>query len=91
MKNTPDKKNPPTAEQIALMAERGEDISRFFTNQGEMKQPPRRVNVDFTPAMLAELDEAAQQMNISRQAVIKAFVRQGLDQRYLAQQARKAV
>lgn len=84
-------RRPVAAEQIARMADRGEDISRFFTNKGKIVLPIQRVNVDFTQEMLAELDEAAREMNVSRQAVIKALVRQGLDQRYLAQKARKAV
>lgn len=85
------KKETVTAEQIARMADKDEDVSKFFTNKGKMMPPIQRVNVDFTLEMLAELDDAAKQMNISRQAVIKTFVRQCLDQRYLAQSARKAV
>jgi metal-responsive CopG/Arc/MetJ family transcriptional regulator len=72
------------------MADRGEDVSRFFTNRGKMMRPIRRVNVDFTASMLQELDQAAAELNVSRQAVIKAFVRHALDQRHLAQAARKA-
>jgi hypothetical protein len=34
--------------------------------------------------MLAELDKAAQDLNVSRQAVIKTLLRQALDQHYLA-------
>ena len=80
----------PTAESIARMADRGENISRFFTNRGKMMRPIQRVNVDFTASMLQELDQAAAELNVSRQAVIKAFVRQALDQHHLAQGARKA-
>ena len=79
----------PSAESIAQMADRGEEVSRFFTNQGKMMRPIRRVNVDFTAAMLEELDEIALEMNVSRQAVIKLFVRQALDQHHLAQRARR--
>jgi hypothetical protein len=32
--------------------------------------------------MLEELDRAAKELNISRQAVIKTFIRQALDQQY---------
>ena len=38
----------PTADEIADTADRGEDVSQYFTNQGAMKQPIKRVNVDFT-------------------------------------------
>jgi hypothetical protein len=74
----------PTADEIAEMAERGEDVSRFFTNRGQIKYPVQRVNVDFTVEMLKELDEVAGELNISRQAVIKSFLRQALDQHYIA-------
>jgi metal-responsive CopG/Arc/MetJ family transcriptional regulator len=42
------------------------------------------VNLDLAPGMLEELDKAAEEMNISRQAVIKTLIRQALDQQYLA-------
>jgi hypothetical protein len=74
----------PTADEIAEMAERGEDVSRFFTNKGQLKYPVQRVNVDFTVEMLKELDDVAGELNISRQAVIKSFLRQALDQHYIA-------
>ena len=90
MKPTRESKKVPSAESVARMADRGEDVSRFFTNRGKMIRPIQRVNVDFTASMLQELDQAAAELNVSRQAVIKAFVRQALDQHYLAQGARKA-
>jgi len=79
---------PPTADEIAELADRGEDISQFFTRKGKMMQPVQRVNVDFALPMLEELDEAAKNLNISRQAVIKSLLRQALDQHYLASMAR---
>jgi Ribbon-helix-helix protein, copG family len=84
MKRTRKKRSVPSAEAIARLAESGKDVSRFFTNSGRMMEPIQRVNVDFTAAMLEELDEAAKELNISRQAVIKTLVRQGLDRHYLA-------
>lgn len=77
-----------TADEIADMADKGEDISRFFTNKGKMMPPIQRVNVDFALPMLQELDEAARNLNISRQAVIKTLLRQALDQQQLARRAR---
>ena len=44
----------------------------------------QRVNVDFTMTMLKELDQAARELNVSRQAIIKSLLRQSLDQHYLA-------
>ena len=74
----------PTAEEIARMADRGEDVSSHFTNRGSMKMPVQRVNVDFTVEMLRELDLVAAEVNISRQAVIKSYLRQALDQHHIA-------
>ena len=90
MKNTR-KSGKTSAEKIARLAERGEDVSRFFTNTGTMMGPIQRVNVDFASPMLQELDAAAKELNISRQALIKTLIRQALDQRYLATSARKRV
>ena len=74
----------PTADEIAEMADDGKDVSEYFTNKGKMKQPVQRVNVDFTVEMLGELDQVAAELNISRQAVIKSYLRQSLDQHHLA-------
>ena len=52
-----------------------------------MMGPIQRVNVDFASPMLAELDKAAEDLNVSRQAVIKSLLRQALDQHYLAASA----
>ena len=86
MKKTAKKKSP-SADEIAELAMKGEDVSRFFTNDGEMRPPIQRVNVDFTRDMLKELDDMAKQLNISRQAVIKSYLRRALDQHYLSKQA----
>jgi metal-responsive CopG/Arc/MetJ family transcriptional regulator len=52
-----------------------------------MKPAIQRVNVDFSVNMLKELDVLAKELNISRQAVIKSYLRQSLDQHYLARKA----
>jgi hypothetical protein len=77
-----------TADEIAELADSGEDILRFFTGKGKMMQPIQRVNVDFALPMLQELDQAAMELNISRQAVIKTLLRHALDQQNLARRAR---
>jgi hypothetical protein len=89
MKKTPKPAKPISADAIARLADRGKDISGYFKRRGEMIQPIQRVNVDLTAAMLEELDQAAQDLNVSRQAVIKTLVRQALDHHYLAQRARQ--
>jgi hypothetical protein len=84
MKSIRKQKAPKRAESIARMADAGRDVSPFFTNEGRMMGPIQRVNVDFAWPMLEELDHAAKELNISRQAVIKTLIRQALDQHYLA-------
>ena len=81
MKKTRSRRKSISAETIAHLADKGKSISRFFTNSGKMMKPIQRVNVDFTAAMLEELEAAAKELNISRQAVIKTMLRQALDQR----------
>ena len=80
---------PVAAEEIAKMADQGKNVSHFFKGEGRMVQPIQRVNVDVTAGMLEELDKAAEDLNVSRQAVIKTLVRRALDQHYLAQSARR--
>ena len=82
---------PAKAEKIADLADRGQDISAHFANQFTVVRPAvQRVNVDFTAPMLKELDREAMALNISRQAVIKTMLREALDRRYIAQQARQS-
>lgn len=90
MKSTRKQKRPVSAENIARLADKGQDVSRYFTNTGHMMGPIQRVNVDFASPMLDELDNAAKELNISRQAVIKTLIRQALDQHYLASARRSA-
>ena len=78
----------PSAEQIAEMADAGENVTRFFSGNGRMMQPVQRVNVDFTASMIEELDREARELNISRQAVIKTLLRRALDENYVAAASR---
>jgi hypothetical protein len=87
MKTQTEKKNP-TADEIADMADRGENVTKYF-HKGKMMPPlsrgeredVQRVNVDFTREMLNELDAEARRLNISRQAVIKTMISNSLDRR----------
>jgi len=90
MKNTRKSQRPVSAESIARQADNGQDVSRFFTNKGKVMRPVQRVNVDFSSPMLEELDRTAEELNISRQAVIKTLIRYALDQGYLARRGRAA-
>jgi hypothetical protein len=82
--------------KIEQKALRGEDVSKYF---GEPRLVDgatvrilkiQRVNVDFTGPMLSELDALANEMNVSRQAVIKMLLRLSLDNHYVAAKARDA-
>lgn len=88
MKNTRNRQPPVSADSIARRADKGQDVSRFFTNRGKMMRPIQRVNVDFSAPMLEELDRTAEELNVSRQAVIKTLIRHALDQQYLARGGR---
>jgi hypothetical protein len=97
------KKNKLTDAELELMAEGKIESGKYF-GEGKMirgqssverrsKAPGspevQRVNVDFSEPMLKELDQMASELNISRQAVIKTMVRDGLDRHYVASQSRK--
>lgn len=79
-----------SAESIARRAEQGKDVSPFFTNRGRMMSPIESVEIGFPADMLAEVDQEAASLRVSRQTLIKTFVRQALDQRHLAQRAKRA-
>jgi hypothetical protein len=82
-------KKTPTAEEIAEMATRGEDISTYFTNKFTVVRPVRRVNVDLTQGMLRALDARAARLNVSRQAIIKTLLAQALGETRANERSRK--
>ena len=90
MKRTSKTKRLISAESIARLADDGGDVSSYFTKTGKMMPPLGNVGIDLNQNMLKELSEAARKLNVSRQALIKRFIRRGLNQHYLAQKARKA-
>jgi len=73
-----------TADEIADMASRGEDVSAHFTNKFTVVRPVKRVNIDLTQGLLRELDERAARLNISRQAVIKTLLARALNEERVA-------
>jgi hypothetical protein len=73
-----------SADEIAEKATRGENVSSYFTNSFTVVRPARRVNIDFTPGMLRQLDERAAKLNISRQAVIKTLLSRALEESNLS-------
>jgi len=79
----------PTADEIAEMADSGRVISRFFTNQGTMKQPLTSISVEVTQEMLQELDQMAAALRISRQEAINSCLRKALDQHLPAERGER--
>ncbi len=69
----------PTADEIAAMATRGENISSFFTNRFTVIRPIRRVSINLPPGMLRKLDSRAARLSVSRQAVIEMLLKHALD------------
>ena len=69
-----------TADEIADLASRGEDISSYFSNKFTVIRPVRRVNIDLTQGMLRDLDARAAILNVSRQAVIKTLLARALNE-----------
>ena len=67
----------PSADEIADMVDSGHDISRFFTNQGTMKPPFKRIIVDIAPDKLQELDQLATEFRGRRQTASEPRLRQG--------------
>lgn len=67
----------------------GLDIFHFLKREGRMVQPIERVKRGPHRQHVDELDRAAQELNVSRQAVIKTQLRQALDQYYLTLRARR--
>jgi hypothetical protein len=57
MKKANKSKRPISAEYIARQAERGEDISEYFTNKGRLMPAIHKVDLDLTESVLSELDE----------------------------------
>ena len=90
MKRTAKTKRPVSAESIARLADNGQDISVYFTNKGKMTPPLDGVGIELNKNLLDELNEAAKSLNVSRQTLIKKFIRRGLDQYQLNQRSRKA-
>lgn len=89
MKKTSKTKRITPAESIARKADRGENISFYFTNKGKMMPPLDSEGIDLSHAMIEELDEAARKLRISRKALIKQFIRRGLIEQNLSHKQRR--
>ena len=80
-----------SADEIAEIASRGEDVSEHFTNKFTVVRPVHRVTVELTAGMLRELDARAARLDVSRQTIIKTLLQQELEKgRGPARSRRKA-
>jgi len=89
MKKTSSTTRVASAESIARRADKGEDVSSHFTNKGKLMPPLNDSGIEVTDAMLKEVDRAARKLKVTRQALIKRFIRRGLDERYGSPKRRK--
>lgn len=72
-----------TVEEFDRLFDEGSDeIDDFIDwSKGKMVFPkPRRVNVDFPPLMVSELDAVATARGVTRQALIKMWLADKLDE-----------
>jgi hypothetical protein len=90
MKKTSKARRLASAESIARKADKGENISSYFTNRGKMMPPLDIDSIDLNPEIIEQLDAAARKLKITRQALIKQFIRQGLNKQNLSQKQRRA-
>ena len=77
-----------TAEEFDRMFDEGSDEIDAFIDWSDLKMDypkPRRVNVDFPPLMVRQLDAEAGRRGVTRQALIKMWLADKLDE-----QSRKA-
>ena len=68
-----------TAKELDRRFDAGEEVTPYFDWDKAVFVRPRRVNVDFPEWMIRRLDEEAIKLNVSRQAIIKMWLRERLD------------
>jgi hypothetical protein len=71
-----------SAEELDRMFDAGEDMSDYFDWSSARKpgQQLKRVNVDFPHWMIVRLDREAKRRGVTRQALIKMWLSDRLDQ-----------
>ncbi len=72
-----------TVEEFDKMFDEGSDEIDAFIDWSDLKMDhpkPRRVNVDFPPLMVRELDAVALARGVTRQALIKMWLADKLDE-----------
>jgi hypothetical protein len=83
-----------TTEEVEEKVNNGEEIiDKYFDAKNasfgrpkklKLRQKIIKTNLDITENLANELDEMAENLNISRQAVIKMMIRKSLDEHYLS-------
>lgn len=71
-----------TAEEFDARFDSGEDMGDYI-DWSSARRPglePKRVNVDFTSGTVAQLDREARRRGVTRQALIKMWIADRLDQ-----------
>lgn len=76
---------PITGKTFDRMFDEGKDITPYLDMNSAVftRIKVKRVNVDFPEWMVQKLDEEAVKLNVSRQAVIKMWLRERLDPEHL--------
>ena len=83
-----------TAEEIAEMADRGQDVTPYLSAPQKgyaeklREKHIQRTTIDFGLDMLKDLDSIASKLNISRQAVVKMALQDYLIRYHLGEDAR---
>lgn len=90
MKKASKTKRTVSAESIARLAENGKDVSSYFTNKGKMMAPLESVGIDLNQETIEELTLVAKKLKVTRQALVKQFIRHGLDQYHTTRKVPKA-
>ena len=92
-----------SVEEIEQTVEAGEEvIDRYFDSTttkvgtrrqmtSRRRQAPDTTELEMLGPMLSELDAMANELNISRQAVIRMMLRRALDEHYLAKKQMSSV
>ncbi len=75
MRKNKDKKTI-AAKDLDEKFDRGEDVSEYF----DLDKAIRRINVDFPEWMLKVLDEESDRLGINRQALIKVWIGDRIEQ-----------
>jgi hypothetical protein len=84
------KKRKISADQISKLADRNHDVTQFYSagsmqegfDKIELMPSVQRVNVDFAVPMLEEIDFISSELHVSRQSLIKTWMRDSLDRFY---------